>query len=35
MLGRFGGFDLPPSPQVLQYPLVIGISALPQAERHL
>jgi hypothetical protein len=28
LLGRFGGFDLPPSLQVLAHPLVIGISAL-------
>jgi hypothetical protein len=28
LLGRFGGFDLPPSLQVLSHPLVIGISAL-------
>ena len=28
LLGRFGGFDLPSSLQVLAHPLVIGISAL-------
>jgi hypothetical protein len=28
LLGRFGGFDLPPSLQVLSHPLVIGISVL-------
>ena len=28
LLGRFGGFDLPESLQVLAHPLVIGISAL-------
>ena len=28
LLGRFGGFDLPPSLQVLAHPLVIGISTL-------
>jgi len=28
LLGRFGGFELPPSLQVLAHPLVIGISGL-------